>query len=277
MSDEERLARNILEPISLSFGPKAEQRTHAMKNAEIKVFENLQQVAQAAAEEFIRQSQKAIQQNNRFTVALSGGSTPKALYGLLAKHTAEKSSPAIDWSRIHLFFGDERHVPPDHPDSNFRMANENLISKVPIPAANVHRVRAENPDAAQAAADYDKDLVASFQLTGSQLPRFDLILLGMGPDGHTASLFPGTAAVQDLVRRVVANWVPKFNTWRITFTRPVLNNAACVLLMVCGADKAAAVKAVMGDGSPDTYPVKYVSPRSGELIWMLDKAAAAQI
>jgi 6-phosphogluconolactonase len=246
-------------------------------NAQIRIFDGLQQVAQAAAEQFIRRSQEAIEQHNRFTVALSGGSTPKVLYALLAEHTARGASPPIDWSHIHLFFGDERHVPPDHPDSNFRMANEALISKVPIPAANVHRVHAENPDAAVAAADYDRDLVSSFHLKDSQLPRFDLILLGMGPDGHTASLFPGTAAVQELKKRVVANWVEKFKTWRITFTRPVLNNAECVLLMVCGQDKSESLKEVMGGGSPDTYPVKYVAPSDGELIWMLDKAAASKL
>jgi 6-phosphogluconolactonase len=247
-----------------------------MSDRQIKIFENLQQVAQAAAEQFIRRSQHAVEEHNRFSVALSGGSTPKALYALLADHTVKKASPPIDWRRIHLFFGDERHVPPDHADSNFRMANESLISKVPIPPENVHRVKTENPDATKAAADYDQELASSFHLTEAQLPRFDLILLGMGPDGHTASLFPGTAAVQEHKKRVVANWVPKFNTWRITFTLPVLNNAQCVLLMVCGPDKAAALKEVMDGGSPDVYPVKYVDPNDGELIWMLDKAAASQ-
>jgi 6-phosphogluconolactonase len=243
----------------------------------IRIFDDLQHVAEAAADEFVLRAQRAIEHHGRFTVALSGGSTPKTLHTILANRSA-KNSKLADWSRVQIFFGDERHVPPDHADSNFRMANETLLSKVPIPAANVHRVRAENPDAAQGAAEYDRELVSAFHLKGEdQLPRFDLVFLGMGPDGHTASLFPGTAAVQELKKRVVANWVPKFNTWRITFSRPVLNHAECVLLMVCGADKAGPVHEVFGQGSPDTYPVKYVQPTHGELLWFLDKAAAAQL
>jgi 6-phosphogluconolactonase len=247
-----------------------------MPKPQIRVFPDLQQVAQAAADEFVSRSQAAIKHHGRFTVALAGGSTPKSLYSILAERTA-KNAGALDWPRIHLFFGDERHVPPDHADSNFRMANQAMISKVPIPAENVHRVKCENPDAAQAAAEYDKELVTSFHLKDAQIPRFDLVLLGMGPDGHTASLFPGTTAVQEQNQRVVANWVPKFNTWRVTFTRPVLNQAECVLLMVCGQDKASPLAEVMGQGSPDTYPVKYVQPTHGELIWLVDQAAAANL
>jgi 6-phosphogluconolactonase len=243
----------------------------------IRIFDGLEQVASAAADEFLVRAKRTIDHHGRFTVALSGGSTPKTLHTILAERSA-KDPKLIDWSRVHIFFGDERHVPPDHPDSNFRMANETLLTKVAIPPANVHRVRAELPDAAQAAAEYDQELVKVFHLKGEdQLPRFDLIFLGMGPDGHTASLFPGTTAVQELNKRVVANWVPKFNTWRITFTRPVINHAECVLLMVCGQDKAAPVREVMGQGSPDTYPVKYVQPTHGELLWFLDRAAAAQL
>jgi len=248
-----------------------------MSKPAIRVLEDLQQVAAAAADEFVARAQRAIEHHGRFTVALSGGSTPKALHTILAERTA-KNPALVDWSRVEIFFGDERHVPPDHPDSNFRMANETLLSKVPLPAGNIHRVRAENPDAAAAAAEYDRELAKVFLLKGeNQLPRFDLILLGMGPDGHTASLFPGTTAVHELSKRVVANWVPKFNTWRITFTRPVINHAECVLLMVCGQDKAGPVREVMGQGSPETYPVKYVQPTHGELIWLLDRAAAAQL
>jgi 6-phosphogluconolactonase len=245
--------------------------------ADIRVFENLQQLAQAAADEFVARARRAIEQDGRFTVALSGGSTPKALHAKLVERTGNNPK-LLDWSRVEIFFGDERHVPPDHPDSNFRMANETLLSKVPILPENVHRMRCENPDAAKVAAEYDQELAKSFRLkTEDQLPRFDLILLGMGPDGHTASLFPGTPAVQELKKRVVANWVPKLNTWRVTFTRPVINNAECLLLMVSGEDKAAALREVMGAGSPDQYPVKYVHPTHGELIWMVDKAAASQL
>ena len=241
--------------------------------ADIRVLDDLQHIAAAAADEFISRAQRAIEHHGRFTVALSGGSTPKALHVVLAERSA-KNPKLIDWSRVEIFFGDERHVPPDHPDSNFRMANETLLSKVPIPPSNIHRMGCENPDATQAAAEYDRELAKLFQLRNDQLPRFDLILLGMGPDGHTASLFPGTNAIQELKKRVVANWVPKLNTWRVTFTRPVINQAECVLLMVCGPDKAAALREVMGEGGPDQYPVKYIQPTHGELVWLLDKAAA---
>ena len=248
-----------------------------MSKPTIRVLEGLPQVAEAAADEFVARARRAIEHHGRFTVALSGGSTPKALHTILAERTAKDPS-LVEWARVEIFFGDERHVPPDHSDSNFRMANETVLSRVPVPAANVHRVRAENPDAAAAAAEYDRELAKVFRLKGEdQLPRFDLILLGMGPDGHTASLFPGTAAVHEMNKRVAANWVPKFNTWRITFTRPVINHAECVLLMVCGQDKASPVREVMGQGSPETYPVKYVQPTHGELIWLLDRAAAAQL
>jgi 6-phosphogluconolactonase len=244
--------------------------------SDIRVFENLQQVARAAADEFVARARRAIEHHGRFTVALSGGSTPKALHTELAQRTA-KSPKLLDWSKVQTFFGDERHVPPDHPDSNFRMADETLLSKVPIPPVNIHRLRCENPDAAKAAAEYDQELTKAFRLTGDdQLPRFDLILLGMGPDGHTASLFPGTPAVHEVKKRVVANWVPKLNTWRVTFTRPVINHAECALLMVCGQDKAAAMREVMGEGSGDQYPVKYVQPMHGELIWIVDRAAASE-
>ena len=246
-----------------------------MSKPTIRVFDDGQQVATAAADEFVARAQRAIQHHGRFTVALSGGSTPKAMHTILADRSS-KNTKLVDWSRVQVLFGDERHVPPDHADSNFRMAKETLLSKVPIPAANIHRVLTENPDAAKAAQDYDRELVKVFQLKGEdQLPRFDLIFLGMGPDGHTASLFPGTTAVHELKKRVVANWVPKFNTWRVTFTRPVINQAECVLLMVAGKDKTDALAEVMGQGSPDVYPVKYVQPTHGELIWLVDKVAAA--
>jgi len=239
----------------------------------LRIVDDLEGLARAAADEFISLAARAVSDHGRFTVALSGGSTPKALHAVLVERTAREPK-LIDWPKIEVFFGDERHVPPDHPDSNFRMANETLLSRVPIPKSNIHRLRCENPDAAQVAAEYDRELVAAFQLKGSQVPRFDLIFLGMGLDGHTASLFPGSAAVHELEKRVVANWVQKLNAWRITFTRPAINEAASILLMISGQDKAAALAAVMGDGDPDHYPVKYVKPRCGDLIWMVDRAAA---
>lgn len=245
-----------------------------MMKPTIRIVGDLPGVAQATADEFVDRARRAIEHHGRFTVALSGGSTPKALHGVLAERTA-KNPKLIDWSRVQIFFGDERHVPPDHPDSNYRMAKETLLSKVPIPSENIHRMLAENPDAAQVAAEYDKVLVSAFQLKGdTQLPRFDCILLGMGPDGHTASCFPGTTAVHEDKRRVVENWVPKLNTWRITFTFPVINHAECVIPMVSGHDKAPALREVMGNGDPDTYPIKNVHPTHGDLIWIVDRTAA---
>lgn len=239
----------------------------------VQILDDLQTIARAAADEFVARCQEGIKDHGRFTVALSGGSTPKALHAVLVERSA-KNPKLIDWSRVQIFFGDERHVPPDHPDSNFCMAKETLLLKVPIPEENIHRIHCENPDATQAAAAYDAELAQAFRLKEREFPRFDLILLGMGPDGHTASLFPKTAALNELSKRVVANWVEKLNTWRVTFTRPTLNNAASGMLMVAGEDKAAALAEVMNSGSPEMYPVKYVKPASGKLIWVIDRAAA---
>jgi 6-phosphogluconolactonase len=237
----------------------------------------------AAAEEFIRVGRAAIGAQGRFTVALSGGSTPKALYSLLAANYA-----SFAWNRIFLFFGDERHVPPTDPESNYRMVNEALLTKIAIPAENVFRVPAENLDAAAAAADYESQLRRFFELRpgvrpdrpGDQaleFPRFDLILLGMGPDGHTASLFPDSAALEEQSRLVVANWVAKFNTHRITFTFPVLNGAAEVMFMASGADKADMLHQVLEGKNTPPLPSQRVQPTDGKLLWMLDEAAAARL
>ena len=230
----------------------------------------------AAAEEFVRAARAAIGAQGRFTVALSGGSTPKALYSLLAANYAD-----FAWNRIFLFFGDERHVSPTDAESNYRMVNEALLTKIAIPAENVFRVPAENPDAAAAAADYETQLRKFFGLrSGNQpgeFPRFDLILLGIGPDGHTASLFPDSLALDEQSRLVVANWVAKFNTHRITFTFPVLNRAAEVMFMASGADKADMLRQVLEGKNTPPLPSQRVQPSDGELLWMLDEAAAAKL
>jgi 6-phosphogluconolactonase len=237
-----------------------------------------------AAEEFVRVGRAAIGAQGRFTVALSGGSTPKALYSLLAANYAD-----FAWNRIFLFFGDERHVPPTDPDSNYRMVNESLLTKIAIPPENVFRVPAENPDASAAASDYEAQLRRFFELqSGDQpgdqpgdrpgeFPRFDLILLGMGPDGHTASLFPDSPALDEQSRLVVANWVAKFNSHRITFTFPVLNRAAEVMFLASGADKADMVHQVLEGKSTPPLPSQRVHPSDGKLLWMLDEAAAAKL
>ncbi len=245
---------------------------------EFRVLPGIPAIAQAAADEFTRVAREAVRDRGIFMVALPGGSTPKALFSLLAERTVKKVPPEVPWAQTHLFLSDERYVPPDHPDSNFRTADEALISRISIPPSNVHRVETENPDAAFAAAEYDQEIANVFHLEGDAQPRFDLIFVGMGADGHTASLFPGTRALHELKRRVVANWVPKLNTFRITFTRPLINNAAEVILMVSGADKAQALAGVMEDDSgPDEYPVKYVQPTQGKLLWLVDEAAAGKI
>jgi len=233
----------------------------------------------AAAEEFVRVARTAIGAQGRFTVALSGGSTPKALYSLLAANYTD-----FVWNRVFLFFGDERHVPPTDPDSNYRMVNEALLTKIAIPSENVFRVPAENP-AAAAASDYESRLRRFFELRPEirpgdrpgEIPRFDLILLGMGPDGHTASLFPDSPALDEQSRLVVANWVAKFNTYRITFTFPVLNRAAEVMFMASGADKADMLRQVLEGTSTPPLPSQRVQPSDGKLLWMLDEAAAAQL
>ena len=233
-----------------------------------------QDLFQAAAEEVIRSAEQSVAERQRFTIALSGGSTPKGLYNLIAAN----ASASLPWDRMFFFFGDERHVPPDSPDSNFRMANETLFSKVPIPPANIFRVPAEDADASAVAQAYEKTVRNVFALQPREVPRFDMILLGMGPDGHTASLFPETAALQEKSRLVVANWVPKLKTYRITFTLPVINAARRVLFLVSGTDKAPALHEIMEGKEPgEKYPAKLVHPDHGELIWLVDRAAASEL
>jgi len=240
-----------------------------LSEADIRILNAPQELFQAAAAEFIALASTAIRDHRKFTVALSGGSTPKSLYSVLARS-------ALPWDKIFFFWSDERHVPPDHPDSNYRMAKEALLSKVPVPPENIFRVRAEEKDANVVAQDYEEALKLFFRLKPGEFPRFDLILLGLGPDGHTASLFPNTAALNETKRLVVANWVEKFKANRITFTYPVLNNAACVIFLVSGADKADMVRTVLEDGRAD-LPSQRVHPVNGRLLWLLDKGAASKL
>jgi len=240
---------------------------------EIRILPDAAAIAGAAAEEYVSAAREAVLATGRFAVALSGGSTPRVLYSLLAAEGALRA--AIPWDKTYFFFGDERHVPPDSPESNFRMANETLLSRVPLRKEQVSRVRGEMPDAAEAAVDYEKTLRGFFGISDAELPRFDLILLGMGPDGHTASLFPGTAALHVKNRLVVSNWIQELNTERITLTAPVLNNAARILFMVLGEDKAAALGAVLGGSSdPEKFPAQLIQPKSGKVLWLVDKTAA---
>jgi 6-phosphogluconolactonase len=186
--------------------------------------------------------------------------------------TASKTIRA--WERINFFWGDERHVPPDHAESNYRMTHEALLAKAPVRAANIHRIKGEYLDPQSAAAEYEGVLRKSFGLSSTELPRFDLVLLGLGPDGHTASLFPGTAALAERERLVVANWVEKFNAFRITMTLPVLNNAASVIFLVSGEGKATVLREVL-EGGRDRFPSQLIRPADGTLLWLVDAAAAA--
>jgi 6-phosphogluconolactonase len=238
----------------------------------VEVFGSPQELFQAAAEEFCSLGSKAIEARGKFTVALSGGSTPRGLHQELATNFA----PRLDWSKVFFFWGDERHVPPDSPESNYRMAKETLLSKLPIPRGNIFRVPSELPDARQAGTKYEHTMREFFHLEPDSFPKFDFILLGMGPDGHTASLFPGTAALQEKDHVVVANWVEKLNTFRITFTYPVLNNPACVMFLVNGDEKAEMVRRALKDPNAN-LPCQKVRPDNGELLWYLDKGAALKL
>jgi 6-phosphogluconolactonase len=241
--------------------------------ADVRVLPNAGALFRAAAEELVRVAAEAAGARGTFSVALSGGSTSKGLYALLASDPA--LSAAVPWDRTHVFWGDERHVPPDHPDSNYRMVNEALLSKVPIPRANVHRIAGEDPDSGRAAAAYEEELRRHFRLAPGQLPRFDLVLLGLGPEAHTASLFPGTAALDEAARLAVPTWIGRLFTDRITLTAPVFNAAANVAFLVAGEDKALALKAVLdGPYEPRQLPAQLIRPSSGRLCVFADAAAA---
>jgi 6-phosphogluconolactonase len=239
---------------------------------EIRIVSTQADLFQTAAQEFVTEANQAIAARGKFTVALSGGSTPKGLFTLLASG----SIPSIPWDKIFFFWSDERHVPPDNPESNYRMANEAMLSRVPVPPENIFRIHAEEKDAAVAASQYEQTISKFFVLKPGEFPRFDLIYLGIGPDGHTASLFPGSAGLQENVRLVIANWVEKFKTNRITFTYPVLDSPACVMFLVSGPDKAPILHEVLEDPQSG-LPCQHVRPTNGRLVWLLDRAAASAL
>ncbi len=233
-------------------------------------------VSRAAAEEIVRCARKAVASRGRFILVLSGGSTPRRLYGLLAEPPFRKE---VDWEHAEVFWGDERAVPPEHRDSNFGMAQSVLLARVPIPAERVHRIEAERKDLDAAAREYEAEIARTFAVPpGGEPPPFDLILLGLGPDGHTASLFPHTEAVRETRRWLVRNYVPKFNADRLTLTVPIINRAATILFLVAGVDKAAGLQAVLeGPPEPERFPAQLIRPTSGRLVWLVDEAAASQL
>lgn len=235
----------------------------------LRVYEDKKRLAEAAASDFADKATNSIDSSGRFVVALAGGSTPKVAYELLGTEYADE----VDWNNVHVFFGDERSVPPDDDDSNYRTAREALLDHVPV--GSVHRMKGELlPD--EAAMLYEEELREFFGTLGTP-PEFDLIQLGIGDDGHTASLFPNTPALTVTDRWVAQNPVPKLETVRITLTLPVINSAKAVSFLVAGEGKAEALKEILeGDADPQDYPAKFVQP-AGELTWMVNRAAAGRL
>jgi 6-phosphogluconolactonase len=243
-------------------------------SGEVRVLPDAAAIANRCAQKFVEIATAAAKEKGSFDVALAGGSTPKLLYSLLVNEPDLRSR--IPWDKMHVFFGDERHVKPDHADSNFRMATESLISKSPLKPEQVTRIKGEYPEAEDAAKEYEQYLRTRYKLAEGQFPRFDLVLLGMGSEGHTLSIFPGTKALRENRRIAVHNWVGKVLMDRITLTAPAVNNAANVIFMVTGADKAPALTAVLERSyEPDQLPAQLIQPTNGSLLWLVDTAAGS--
>ena len=243
---------------------------------EIRILRDATAIANRAAQEIVRAAKAAVAQKGSFSLVLAGGSTPKALYQLLVSDSALRAQ--LPWDKMVLLFGDERNVAPDHADSNFRMATEAMLSKSPLKPEQVLRIKGEYQDTEKAAQEYEQTLRAAFQLREPEFPSLDLVLLGMGNEGHTASLFPGTKALHEKQRIVVRNWVGKLYTERITMTAPALNHAAQVIFMVTGADKAPALKGVLeGPYEPEQLPSQLIQPPNGKVQWLVDAAAGAML
>lgn len=240
--------------------------------SDLQVLDDTEALAQAAADRFVAASEEAIENRGRFTVALSGGSTPQGAYSRLADPSL---ATKVSWRNVEIFWGDERCVPPDHPDSNYRMVRKTLIQKVPIPQTNVHRIQGElDPDLAAEA--YEEQLRSVFGT--KDRPRFDLILLGLGKDGHTASLFPGSQALRETRRWVAAVFVESLEAWRVTLTPPVLNSARQLSFLVAGKSKAKRLHEVLlGEQQPELLPAQIIQPRNGQVSWLIDQAAAANL
>ena len=232
------------------------------------------EVAKAAAQLFTTAVIEAVKARGVARVAISGGTTPKAMFALLASEPFIKQIP---WDKLYLYWVDERCVPPDNAESNYRMTNEAMLSKVPLPAAQIFRMEGEL-DPEVAAARYESTIRNSFKLEGAETPTFDLVLLGMGDDGHTASLFPHTEALDNLTNIAIANHVPQKDTWRITLTWPVIRQGREVAFLIEGAAKAQVIHDVfLGPYQPHTYPSQLIRPASGELTLLLDSAAATKL
>lgn len=244
-----------------------------MHPGEVRVYADPEAVAQAAAELFVEGCEQSIRERGRFRVALSGGSTPKKTYELLA---SQELARRVDWHQVDLFWGDERYVPRDDAASNYRMTAEALLRHVPIPPANIHPVPTEITPPEAAAAAYEETIRNTFGDSDS-IPRFDLVYLGLGTNGHTASLFPHRPVLKEESRLVVADFVDEVNSWRLSMTAPLLNRGRTVAFLVAGEDKAQVLKDVMlGPRDPERLPAQLISPE-GKLLWLTDKQAAARL
>jgi 6-phosphogluconolactonase len=233
-------------------------------------------VSRRTAQYFVDAIRAAAAARGKARIAISGGNTPKRAFQLLADSSAFYREQ-IPWDRLELYWVDERCVAPDQPDSNYRMTREALLDHVPLAASQVFRIQGElDPD--EAASKYEFDIRKSFRLEGAEIPIFDLIALGMGPDGHTASLFPHTEGLHEMMRIAIANHVVQKETWRVTLTWPVINRARDVFFLIEGADKVPALKEVfLGPYDPETYPSQLIKPAGGRITLMLDSAAAAAL
>ncbi len=242
--------------------------------SQVRVYPTRIAAAHAAAAQFVATAEKAMTARGRFTVALAGGNTPRDVYRLLA---SDEYAPMVDWQHAQVFWGDERVVSLNDPDNNGRMARDTLLNYVPIPVDNIHRIQSQlAPE--EAAQDYDQTLRAYFTARGLQEPRFDLVLLGMGAEGHTASLFPHSPILKERKRWVAATFVEEKQTWRITLTPVALNAASKIIFMVVGEEKAQALQQVLSEPKqPDLYPAQIIDPPQGQVLWITDKPAASLI
>lgn len=258
--------RSMARPLTRRFCP--------VNKPEIVICSDAGTLARNAAEQFVARAKKAVAHAGRFTAALSGGATPKALYSRLASAEFRDS---LDWPSVHLFWGDERCVPPDHLESNFRMVHEILLARLPVAPENIHRMPAEK-EPSEAAAAYESELKTFFRLENGAWPVFDLILLGLGEDGHTASLFPATTVLDEAKRFVAAIYIAKLRSYRLTLTLPVINAARQVTFLVSGTSKAKIVGEILGPGGASLeYPAAKIRPSEGHLTWMIDVDAAKEL
>ncbi len=245
-----------------------------MRNT-VKVFANIDEISKFAADKFFALSKKAIKKDGRFTVALAGGTTPKALYELL---TTDQYKSKIDWENVYFFLSDERDVSPMSERSNYKMINESLITKLPIPTTNVFRWHTEIINAPEVAESYERSLFNFFKLSKGKFPNFDLILLGMGDDGHTASLFPFTDALFVDDKLAISNYIEKLDRKRLTFTYPTINNASNIIFLVSGENKSKTLKTVLEDTiNIEKFPAQNISLNKGKVLWLVDKDAAKDL